>query len=108
MDEETIVKPEVGIDPDKEEINICLLLTISNLSNFTTVYIPRLFKQFSEAFLSDMTNDLETLMDVVEQLDTLLLGDYIKRKAEIISEIIQTGVLSGKVDWLTAPKPTGG
>ncbi|KNE95221.1 hypothetical protein PSTG_11486 [Puccinia striiformis f. sp. tritici PST-78] len=87
--------------------NICLLLTISNLSNFTTVYIPRLFKQFSEAFLSDMTNDLETLMDVVEQLDTLLLGDYIKRKAEIISEIIQTGVLSGKVDWLTAPKPTG-
>ncbi|KAH9469289.1 hypothetical protein Pst134EA_009811 [Puccinia striiformis f. sp. tritici] len=107
MDEETIVEPEVRIDPDKEEIDIRLLLTISNLSNFTTVYIPRLFKQFSEAFLSDMTNDLETLMDVVEQLDTLLLGDYIKRKAKIISEIIQTGVFSGKVDWLTAPKPTG-
>ncbi|POW17792.1 hypothetical protein PSHT_06230 [Puccinia striiformis] len=107
MDEETIIKPEVVIDPDEEEIDIRLLLTISNLSNFTTVYIPRLFKQFSEAFSLDMTNDLETLMDVVEQLDTLLLGDYIKRKAEIISEIIQTGVLSGKVDWLTAPKPTG-
>ncbi|POV96403.1 hypothetical protein PSTT_15672, partial [Puccinia striiformis] len=108
MDEETIIKPEVVIDPDEEEIDIRLLLTISNLSNFTMVYIPRLFKQFSEAFSLDMTNDLETLMDVVEQLDTLLLGDYIKRKAEIISEIIQTGVLSGKVDWLTAPKPTGG
>ncbi|KAI7955299.1 hypothetical protein MJO28_005699 [Puccinia striiformis f. sp. tritici] len=107
MDEETIIKPEVVIDPDEEEIDIRLLLTISNLSNFTMVYIPRLFKQFSEAFSLDMTNDLETLMDVVEQLDTLLLGDYIKRKAEIISEIIQTGVLSGKVDWLTAPKPTG-
>ncbi|KAH9469276.1 hypothetical protein Pst134EA_009797 [Puccinia striiformis f. sp. tritici] len=106
MDEETIIKWEVVIDPDEEEIDIRLLLTISNLSNFTTVYIPRLFKQFSEAFSLDMTNDLETLMDVVEQLDTLLLGDYIKRKAEIISEIIQTGVLSGKVDWLTAPKPT--
>lgn len=50
---------------------------------------------------------LQTLMDVLEQLDALLLGDYIKRKAEILSEIIQTGVLSGKVDWLTAPKPTG-
>ncbi|POW06303.1 hypothetical protein PSTT_09176 [Puccinia striiformis] len=93
MDEETIIKPEVDIR---------LLLTISNLSNFTTVYIPRLFKQFSEAFFG---HDKRPGM---EQLDTLLLGDYIKRKAEIISEIIQTGVLSGKVDWLTAPKPTGG
>jgi hypothetical protein len=46
-------------------------------------------------------------MDVVEQLDAILLGDYIKRKAEILSEIIQTGVLSSQVDWLTAPKPTG-
>ena len=46
-------------------------------------------------------------MDVVGQLDGLLLGDYIKRKAEVLSEIIQAGVLGGKVDWLTAPKPTG-
>jgi len=94
-------------ESDAEEIDIRLLLTISNLSNFTTVYIPRLFKQFSEGFSMDMANDLQTLLDVVEQLDALLLGDYIKRKAEILSEIIQTGVLSGKVDWLTAPKPTG-
>ncbi|OAV89384.1 hypothetical protein PTTG_03981 [Puccinia triticina 1-1 BBBD Race 1] len=107
MDNETIAKGEKGNESDEEEIDIRLLLTISNLSNFTAVYIPRLFHQFSEAFSSDMTNDLETLMDVVGQLDTLLLGDYIKRKAEILSEIIQTGVLGGKVDWLTAPKPTG-
>ncbi|KAI9612099.1 hypothetical protein H4Q26_008190 [Puccinia striiformis f. sp. tritici PST-130] len=109
MDEETIIKPEVVIDPDEEEIDIRLLLTISNLSNFTTVYIPRLFKQFSEAFSLDMTNDLElTDSDGCSGTTghTFAWGLY-QRKAEIISEIIQTGVLSGKVDWLTAPKPTG-
>lgn len=106
-DDELAAHLESKNKSDEEEIDIRLLLTISNLSNFTTVYIPRLFKQFSEGFSMDMANDLQTLMDVLEQLDALLLGDYIKRKAEILSEIIQTGVLSGKVDWLTAPKPTG-
>ncbi|PLW26487.1 hypothetical protein PCANC_22933 [Puccinia coronata f. sp. avenae] len=107
VDDEPSIKQERGVESEEEEIDIRLLLTISNLSNFTAVYIPRLFKQLSEAFSLDMTNDLETLMDVVGQLDGLLLGDYIKRKAEVLSEIIQAGVLGGKVDWLTAPKPTG-
>ncbi|CAH7672211.1 exocyst complex component Sec5-domain-containing protein [Phakopsora pachyrhizi] len=91
---------------DEEESDIRVLLTISNLSHLSKTYIPRLFKQFSEAFSIDMISDRATLMDVIEQLDTLLLGDYIKRKAELLAEIIQVGVLGGEVDWYTAPKPT--
>lgn len=102
-----ITQPGLAVASEEDEIDIRLLLTMSNLANLTAIYIPKIIRQFSEAFLLDMKADVETLMDVVGQLNTLLLGDYIKRKTEVLSDIIQTGVLGGKVNWLTTPKPTG-
>ncbi|MBW0481318.1 hypothetical protein O181_021033 [Austropuccinia psidii MF-1] len=95
-----------GVNSVDEEVDMRLLLSISNLANLTTFYIPKLFQQLSEAFSLDLTPDMATLSDVIGELDTLLLGDYIKRKTGILSEIIQTGVLNSHIDWLTAPKPT--
>lgn len=49
----------------------------------------------------------QTLKDVIGQLDKILFDDYIKRKASALGRIIHEGVLGGKIDWFTAPKPTG-
>ncbi|KAG0140924.1 hypothetical protein CROQUDRAFT_52505 [Cronartium quercuum f. sp. fusiforme G11] len=99
-------KDNVQLELQEEQNDTRVLLTISNLLHLRTIYIPKLFKQFQDAFRVDMASDTATLMDVIGQLDTLLLGDYIKRKSVVLADIINTGVLGGEIDWFLAPKPT--
>lgn len=47
----------------------------------------------------------QTLIDVVDQLDEILFGDYIKRKSQMIRDIIRQGILMSGIDWSSIPKP---
>lgn len=66
-----------------------------------------MINQFQSAFKVDMTTEVQTLMDVTDQLDKILFDDYVKRKSAEVAKIIQKGVLGGTIDWFRAEKPTG-
>lgn len=80
---------------------------MSNLTHLRETTIPRLVAQFQSAFNIDMTQDVQMLMDVTEQLDKILFDDYVKRKSADVAKIIRKGVLGGTVNWYEADKPTG-
>lgn len=66
-----------------------------------------MISQFQLAFKLEMSQDVEMLMEVTDQLDKILFDDYVKRKSKQVSEIIRKGVLGGGIDWYLAEKPKG-
>ncbi|GAA5980926.1 hypothetical protein JCM10908_003921 [Rhodotorula pacifica] len=90
---------------DVQNVDIRILLTVSNLSHVRETTMPRLINQFSAAFKTDMSSDVQMLLDVTDQLDKILFEDYVKRKSNEIASIIRKGVLGGEVDWYEADKP---
>ncbi|BGP36516.1 Exocyst complex component S5 [Rhodotorula kratochvilovae] len=91
---------------DIRNVDIRILLTVSNLTHLRETTIPRLISQFSTAFRVDTAGDAQMLMDVTDQLDKILFDDYVKRKSAEVAKIIRKGVLGGTVDWYEAEKPT--
>ncbi|BGO96556.1 Exocyst complex component SEC5 [Rhodotorula toruloides] len=91
---------------DIRNVDIRILLTVSNLTHLRETTIPRLINQFQSAYKVDMASDIQMLMDVTEQLDKILFDDYVKRKSAEIAKIIRKGVLGGTVNWYEADKPT--
>ncbi|GAA5945363.1 hypothetical protein JCM3775_002199 [Rhodotorula graminis] len=91
---------------DIRNVDIRILLTVSNLTHLRETTIPRLVAQFSTAFRADTASDLQMLMDVTDQLDKILFDDYVKRRSGEVAKIIRKGVLGGQVDWYEADKPT--
>ncbi|KDE09777.1 hypothetical protein MVLG_00177 [Microbotryum lychnidis-dioicae p1A1 Lamole] len=91
---------------DIRNVDIRVLLTVSNLTHLRETSIPRIINQFQSAFKIDMASDVQMLMDVTEQLDKILFDDYVKRKSADVAKILRKGVLGGTVDWFEAAKPT--
>ncbi|GJN92256.1 hypothetical protein Rhopal_005286-T1 [Rhodotorula paludigena] len=91
---------------DIRNVDIRILLTVSNLTHLRETSIPRLIHQFSTAFKVHMQSDTQMLMDVTDQLDKILFDDYVKRKSAEVAKIIRKGVLGGTVNWYEADKPT--
>ncbi|POY70342.1 hypothetical protein BMF94_6622 [Rhodotorula taiwanensis] len=90
---------------DTQNVDIRILITVSNLNHVRETLLPRLVNQFSTAFKVDMASDVKMLHDVTDQLDKILFDDYVKRRSAEISGIIRKGVLGGGVDWYEADKP---
>lgn len=83
------------------------MLTISNLSRLKDILLPAAIVKFEKLFAVATEGDRQTLNEVVDQLDSIVFDDFIKRKTAALEEIVSTGVLRSGVDWYTAPKPTG-
>ncbi|KAF9899304.1 hypothetical protein BX616_003108, partial [Lobosporangium transversale] len=92
---------------DITELDPRILITISNLSELRAVTIPKLLADFERTCDIRMMDDGKTLIEVVDQLDSILFEDYIKRKAVVASRVITDGILYGGIDWQSTPKPTG-
>ncbi|GAA5899347.1 exocyst subunit SEC5 [Sporobolomyces salmoneus] len=90
---------------DVKNVDIRILLTVSNLTHLRESIIPRMISQFQTAFKVDMSQDAQMLMEVTDQLDKILFDDYVKRKSAEVGEIIRKGVLGGGIDWYEAEKP---
>ncbi|GAA6021966.1 hypothetical protein JCM8202_004357 [Rhodotorula sphaerocarpa] len=90
---------------DIANVDIRILITVSNLSHIRETTLPRLVNQFSTALQLDMASDLQMLLDVTDQLDKILFDDYVKRRSAEITRIIKDGVLGGHIDWYEADKP---
>ncbi|KAF9115084.1 hypothetical protein BGX27_009007 [Mortierella sp. AM989] len=92
---------------DITELDSRILITISNLSELRSVTIPKLLKDFERICGVSMSEDGKTLIEVVDQLDSILFDDYIKRKTVVASRVITDGILYWGIDWYSIPKPTG-
>ncbi|CAO3656981.1 unnamed protein product [Mucor hiemalis] len=102
-DELVLAKKRDKIDVHSMDVRI--LLTVSNLDHMRSNVMRKLFDLFEVAFHVQMEEDLRTLIDVVDELDVILFGDYIKRKSQIIRDIIRQGILMSGIDWSSIPKP---
>ncbi|KAI7822728.1 exocyst complex component Sec5-domain-containing protein [Gamsiella multidivaricata] len=92
---------------DITELDSRILITISNLSELRSVTIPKLRSDFEKICGINLAEDGKTLIEVVDQLDSILFDDYIKRKSVVASRVITDGILYGGIDWHTVPKPIG-
>ncbi|GAA5808629.1 hypothetical protein MFLAVUS_002021 [Mucor flavus] len=90
---------------DVHSVDVRILLTVSNLDHMRSNVMRKLFDLFEVAYHIQMEEDLRTLIDVVDQLDEILFGDYIKRKSQMIRDIIRQGILMSSIDWSSIPKP---
>lgn len=84
-----------------------MLLTISNLLHLKDHQLPAAIDDFEKRFAVATEGDRQTLNEVVDQLDSIVFDDYIKRKTSALEDIVKAGVLRSGVDWLTVSKPTG-
>ncbi|KAF9931299.1 hypothetical protein BGZ65_004944 [Modicella reniformis] len=92
---------------DITQLDSRILITISNLNELRSVTISKLLKDFERTCTISMADDGKTLMEVVDQLDSILFDDYIKRKTVVASRLLTDGILYGGIDWYSASKPTG-
>lgn len=84
-----------------------ILLTLSNLAHLKEDILPRMIDRFDMIYGVATTGDRNTLDEVVDQLDKILMDDLVKRKTEALREIIQDGLVTGGIDWAEGGKPTG-
>ncbi|KAI8083026.1 exocyst complex component Sec5-domain-containing protein [Halteromyces radiatus] len=91
---------------DVHSVDVRVLLTVSNLAHMRSAVIRKLVTLFESAYKVNMEEDYKTLIDVVDQLDLILFGDYIKRKSAVIRDIIHHGILMSGIDWYSISKPT--
>ncbi|KAI8080296.1 exocyst complex component Sec5-domain-containing protein [Gilbertella persicaria] len=102
-DELLLAKKREKIDVHSMDVRI--LLTVSNLDHMRSNVMRKLMDLFESAYHVNMEEDLHTLVDVVDQLDEILFGDYIKRKSQMIRDIVRQGILMSGIDWSSIPKP---
>ncbi|KAF8886545.1 exocyst complex component sec5 [Infundibulicybe gibba] len=83
-----------------------LLLVISNFTHLSQAAIPGMLNQLEVAFGISISDDRQTLMTVVQELDKTLFESYYKPKASVATSIIRRGILESDMDWYETPQPT--
>ncbi|KAJ7770499.1 exocyst complex component sec5 [Mycena metata] len=83
-----------------------LLLVISNFGHLAGSIVPSMITQLETAFGISISEDRQTLMTVVQELDKTLFEGYTKPKVDNVTSIIRGGILSPAMDWYDTPQPT--
>jgi len=84
-----------------------LLVTLSKFYHLKEISLPTLLSTASKTLDADLSNDRETLMQVIDNMDQIVFEDFIKKRSRALVEVMENGILRGGVDWLNAGKPTG-
>ncbi|KXN89146.1 Exocyst complex component 2 [Leucoagaricus sp. SymC.cos] len=92
---------------DLSDGNIRMLLVISNFSYLADVLIPSMLSQLEAAFVVSLSEDRQTLMVVVKELDKTLFDGYVNPKSEALKAVMRGGILDPAMDWYETPQPTG-
>ena len=94
------------IHHDVDDIAVRHLITISNLSHFTTGLIETIADTLQTALNSDVANDKLILTDVITKLDAILFEQYLGFHLPKLAATIEGGINNGAIDWKTCPRPT--
>ncbi|KAK6346813.1 hypothetical protein TWF696_006921 [Orbilia brochopaga] len=87
---------------DKNDPNVRMLLTLSNLQEIKGLVLPQLLEQFENAFGIPLTEDANSVRDTLAQIDTQLFEAYTRPRVEALASTIRTGLISP--DWIPATK----
>ncbi|KAK0556825.1 Exocyst complex component S5 [Tilletia horrida] len=97
---------DTKVSIDVRELDARILLGVTNIDHLRRTVLPALFKLLSDSLHVQMTEDLKTVEEVAQQLDGILFDDYVKRKSDIISDILREGILKSGINWQTLPNPS--
>jgi hypothetical protein len=84
-----------------------LLVTLSKFHTLKESTLPSLLSSASKQLDADLSNDRETLLQVIDNMDQLVFEEFIKKRSRGLVDVMENGILRGGVDWLNAGKPTG-
>ena len=84
-----------------------MLITLNRFHQLRMTVLPSLVKRTSKMLETDISKDEGVLVEVVDNMDEIVFGDYIKRRSLALTEVLEAGILRDGVDWLNVTKPTG-
>ncbi|WFD33269.1 Exocyst complex component S5 [Malassezia cuniculi] len=96
-----LIRPAHDTPPSRD---VRMLLGVSNLAQLRTALIPAWTKQFQDAYQTRLASEQATVTDVCARHERELLQDYVRRKAQIISGIVQHGI-QHEVNWGALSNP---
>ncbi|KAF3918702.1 hypothetical protein AA313_de0207881 [Arthrobotrys entomopaga] len=87
---------------DKNDANVRMLLTLSNLQEIRTQAVPQLLEQFETAFGIPLTEDTNAVKEKLANIDSQLFEAYTKSRVEALYKTIRDGLMSE--DWIPETK----
>ncbi|CAE6406035.1 unnamed protein product [Rhizoctonia solani] len=91
---------------DLANVDVRILLVISNMGYLSLSLIPSMINQLEAAFGISIANERRTLMEVLSEIDKRLFDTFIKDKITHLTKIMRYGVLESGLDWYETPRPT--
>ncbi len=91
---------------DVTDLDVRVLLSITNIAHMNSILLPSMLKQFSEAFSTVVKDEAKALKDQCSRIDVSLFEGYIQRRSANVCGILRRGILESGVDWKNLPKPT--
>ncbi|KAF3200052.1 hypothetical protein TWF106_003493 [Orbilia oligospora] len=87
---------------DKNDSNVRVLLTLSNLQEIKAHAVPQLLEQFENAFGIPLTEDSNLVKETLAQIDNQLFEAYTRPRVGALEDTIRTGLISP--DWIPENK----
>ncbi|KDN40191.1 hypothetical protein RSAG8_08254, partial [Rhizoctonia solani AG-8 WAC10335] len=91
---------------DLANVDVRILLVISNMGYLSLSLIPSMINQLEAAFSISIANERRTLMEVLSEIDKRLFDTFIKDKIVHLTKIMRYGILESGLDWYETPRPT--
>ncbi|KAF8699849.1 Exocyst complex component Sec5, partial [Rhizoctonia solani] len=91
---------------DLANVDVRILLVISNMGYLSLSLIPSMINQLEAAFGISIANERRTLMEVLSEIDKKLFDTFIKDKITHLTKIMRYGILESGLDWYETPRPT--
>ncbi|KAL2006392.1 hypothetical protein VTN00DRAFT_9060 [Thermoascus crustaceus] len=83
---------------DSKNRNVRMLLTLSNLKALQADFVPQLVTNFETSFSVKLTEEAQTIRDVLSQIDTRLFQSYTKPTIATLHSTILDGITAP--DWV--------
>lgn len=90
-----------------DEQDTRLLVTLNKFHQLRTTILSGLIKRTGKLLETDISKDEGLLVEVVDNMDEIVFGDYVKKRSIALTETLEAGILRGGIDWLNVTKPTG-
>jgi Exocyst complex component Sec5 len=96
------VKPKDHCNQDSR--NFIVLCNINYLKNWM---LPVILELFEEKFGAKVTMDSLHYEEMVQNLEQIIIMNYVKRQSEVIKTLVKNAVLYSGLDWATVQAPRG-
>lgn len=82
-------------------------MTLAQFGVLRTQVVPAMIGKVGKTLEVDTTQDMSTLVEVLDNMDDMIFREYTRLKAQPLAQLMEEGILGSGMDWYNAPKPTG-